>query len=348
MLGATEYAKGSEALQADIIVSLADVPYGRALVPKRVDKMLDRSTSWLREHVALRSENVDRPSKASLFASLLPLSCTAQQSYLDYIMEEAVDAVSGLALHNVAPLDDLPRQLRPLPRLGLLSPGTPHEVLRQILQGLDISTLPFITTATDAGIAFSFEFPAPAYEGEERTSRDALALGIDMWSSDHAADLSPLVPECDCYACTNHHKAYVQHLLVAKEMLGWVLLQIHNHHIIDKFFGSIRQGIADGKLEQQTGQFAEYYESHLPEGSGQGPRYVIQLSVGLGAQLTTSRLRGYQFSSQGPGEPKRNKAPYTTLNNDKADTSGAQGITVEAVAIDADGLEQQGFAAKEV
>ena len=277
VLGATEYAKGSEALQADIVVSLADVPYGRALVPKRVDKMLDRSTSWLREHVALRSESVDRSSKARLFASLLPLSCAAQQSYLDYITDEAADAVSGLALHDVAPLDDLPEQLRPLPRLGLISPGTPHEVLRQILQGIDISTLPFITIATDAGIAFSFEFPVPAHDAEVRTSREVLALGIDMWSSDHAADLSPLVSECDCYACSNHHKAYVQHLLVAKEMLGWVLLLINNHHIIDKFFASIRQGIADGKLEQQAEGCAKSYERHLPEGSGQGPRYVLQL-----------------------------------------------------------------------
>ena len=72
-------------------------------------------------------------------------------------------------------------------------------------------------------------------EGKDRGVRELEPLGLDLWSPTYATDLSPLREGCECYACGSHHRAYVRHLLDAKEMLGWVLLQIHNHHTLDVF-----------------------------------------------------------------------------------------------------------------
>ena len=41
-------------------------------------------------------------------------------------------------------------------------------------------------------------------------------------------DLNPLLPGCECHACRNHTRAYIHHLLNAKEMLAEILLYSHN------------------------------------------------------------------------------------------------------------------------
>jgi queuine tRNA-ribosyltransferase len=104
-------------------------------------------------------------------------------------------------------------------------------------------------------------------------------------------------------------------------MLGWVLLQIHNHHILSEFFRAIRESIRDGTFEAYADDFARAYESELPEKSGQGPR-----------------MRGYHFKSEGPGESKKNKAAWGNLGSDDQADGGlmAEGNSSE--------LEEKGFA----
>ncbi|KAI7568808.1 hypothetical protein KC317_g3866 [Hortaea werneckii] len=151
-----------------------------------------------------------------------------------------------------------------------------------------------------------------------------------MWSPSHSTSLTPLAENCTCYACTNHHCAYIQHLLVAKEMLGWVLLQIHNHHILDRFFDGIRKSIGTGTFEQERERFARVYDKNLPEKTGQGPR-----------------VRGYQFKSEGPGEPKKNTPNFKPFEDEKTLNDGNEVLADSAVPradANAAEMEKTGFA----
>lgn len=326
-LKAEDYATASENLKADIVVGLGDIPYGRALGSKRIEKATDRSIEWIQDHVRLRNASALSHEGGKLFASFLPVSCANQQFYIDSLTQDLVKDIQGLAVYDLSPLEDLPKPLHQLPRLAFTEPTNPHQVLQHISLGLDILTLPFVTSATDAGIALNFSFPAPDVKTADHGLTAPTSLGIDMWHPTHATDLTPLVQGCKCYACTNHHKAYLQHLLVAKEMLGWVLLQIHNHHIIEEFFSGVRESISHGTFAEEIERFGTKYESQLPEKTGQGPR-----------------VRGYQFKSEGPGEQKKNKPPFTTLDDRKEKLAEA---TTPNGSADAEELEEQGFAEKE-
>ncbi|CAK3938872.1 related to tRNA-guanine transglycosylase family [Lecanosticta acicola] len=300
LLQAEDYANTVEGLKADVVVGLGDIPYGRALGSKRIEKAVDRNIQWLQDHVAVREIGKDGP-QAKLFASLLPVSCAKQQFYIDCLTDELAHGVAGLAIYDADSLEDLPNSLSSLPRLSFLDPKCPMDVLRHVSSGIDIFTVPFIGAATDAGIALDFQFPAAVETASD--SPIPLPLGLDMWSPTHAVDLSPLSKDCFCYACSGHHRAYIQHLLAAKEMLGWVLLQIHNHHIMDRFFNGIRSSISNATFEQDMAHFEKFYERQMPEKTGQGPR-----------------VRGYQFKSEGPGpdrrgEAKKNKSAFHTLND---------------------------------
>ena len=268
-LSAEHYAEAAEQLKPDIVVGLADIPYGRALGSKRIQKATDRSIQWMEDHAVQRTHAAAGESQAKLFAPLLPVTCTNQQYYVDCLTQDIASGVHGLAIHSLDALEDLPEALGHLPRLGFTAPRSPHDVLDHIASGVDVVTIPFISTATDAGIALNFSF---SESQRPVTDGVSLPLGIDMWAASHAVDLSPLVEGCSCHACTNHHRAYMQHLLAAKEMLGWVLLQIHNHHLIERFFTAVRSSIAQSTFEQDVENFKKTYESRLPEKTGLGPR----------------------------------------------------------------------------
>ena len=313
------YATCIRGLRPDIAISLADVSYGTVPGSKRVVKMGDRTQQWLSELISGKDEG------QAIFAPVLPIDFHSQSEYVDHLADDLIDDISGLAFYDSNLIPDLPAtsSLCNLPRLSLDEPASPNHILRQISLGVDIFTIPFIGFATDAGIALSFRFPRPeSSDGTNTgTGSSVIPLGIDMWSPSHATSLLPLFTSCKCYTCTTHHRAYVQHLLSAKEMLGWVLLQIHNHHMISVFFTAVRESVRNGTFEADCEEFARVYESELPEKSGQGPR-----------------VRGYHFKSEKPGEAKKNKAAWGDLGN-FAQEDGVSLLLDDQVT----GLEEKGF-----
>jgi queuine tRNA-ribosyltransferase subunit QTRTD1 len=297
VLSNRSYVESLLKLRPDIGISLADVPYGTLPGTKRVAKMGDRTQEWLGQLITLKDED------QAVFAPVLPIDFHSQYQYLHYVADDIGPDISGLAFYDFNLLPDIPAttSLSQLPRLSLDEPTSPHHILRQISLGMDIFAIPFIGFATDAGIALTFRFPRPLPDDNTNgTGTSVVPLGIDMWTPSHAASLIHLSTSCKCYTCTSHHRAYIQHLLSAKEMLGWTLIQIHNHHILSEFFASIRDSIRNGTFERDQSEFAQVYESELPEKSGQGPR-----------------IRGYHFKSEGPGEAKKNKAAWGNLGSDE-------------------------------
>ena len=273
-------------LQPDVIVGLSDVPERRQTRGKRAMKMEDRTLRWTKQMIdSLASESADPtaqpiaeatrewPSGTAFFAPVLPISCEMQLSYLDFLEEER-HKLSGLAFYDAAIVADLPTGLEDMPRLCLDEPDTPHQLIDNVALGIDLFTVPFISTSTDAGIALDISFPPNQQQSRRDHSASQTSMGVDMWMSSHAGDLSPLRRDCQCYTCLTHHKAYVQHLLNAKEMLGWVLLQLHNLHVMQRFFTGIRSSIADGTFDESRKEFGRVYHPRLPERTGQGPRYV--------------------------------------------------------------------------
>ncbi len=250
----TDYAEAIRKLRPDIAVTMGDVLFGHKPGLKRKDAMGDRTLAWLKEQVYAMG-NEDGISRTALFAPILPIEAEQQTFYLDALQDELSESVSGLALYDSASVDAIPKNLRNLPRLSLGDATSPHRLLDAMALGIDAFTVPFITDATDAGIALDFSFPAHSGAKAEGLS----PLGIDMWSSTFANDVSPLSMDCQCYTCTNHHAAFVHHLLNAKEMLGWVLLQLHNHHVVDEFFSGARDSIRNGSFECDRVNFETIY-----------------------------------------------------------------------------------------
>lgn len=267
-LESDDYVEAAQKLRPDIILGMADYEYLKRPGVKRLEKMGDRTLAWTQNMVSRLHDNVDGSLATPFFAPVLPIEAGLQSEYLGTLQEELADSVSGWIIYDAASVGAIPPEMRHLPRLAMTELDGPHAVLNRISLGLDVLILSFIGEATDAGFALTFTFPGP----ERLQSGERLALGINMWLETYVSDLSPLAEDCTCYTCSNHHRAYIRHLLDAKEMLAWVLLQVHNHQIMDSFFDSVRRSMSNGTFENDCHIFEMSYERQFPARTGQGPR----------------------------------------------------------------------------
>lgn len=290
-----EYITATQILKPDIVVGPGDVAFVPAKPSqKRVEKATDRTAYWMKE-LLLRTQQdaVSMWPGYQIFAPVLPVPWEQQRWYTELLLEDEMRPfIAGLAVYDADDFHEPPDTLSCLPRLALTLPSSPAHILRQVWLGMDLFVLPFIGAATDAGIALDFSFPAPSAINGTYPS----PVGVDCWDPNYATDLSPLHDGCQCYTCQRHHRAYLQHLLHAKEMLGWVLLQVHNHHVMDEFFACIRSSIEKGTFERDMEAFNRYYERELPEKTGQGPRYVYLASFGRQALM----IEAFEATNESP------------------------------------------------
>ncbi len=122
----------------------------------------------------------------------------------------------------------------------LMGSGRPEEIIEAVSCGVDLFDCVVPSRFGRTGTAFSSQ--------GEVVVRDAPA----------ANDLGPLDKQCSCYTCQNFSRAYLRHLIKAKEMLGLQLVTYHNIFWYKQFMDKIREAISKGK-------FAEFKQDFLAE-----------------------------------------------------------------------------------
>lgn len=120
----------------------------------------------------------------------------------------------------------------------LMGVGTPANILEAVERGVDF---------------FDCVYPARnGRHGNAYTNHGKMTL----LNAKYELDDRPLDEGCQCPTCRNYSRAYIRHLLKAKEMLGLRLLVTHNLYFYNKMMEEIREAI-----EQH--RFAEYKKAKL-------------------------------------------------------------------------------------
>lgn len=85
---------------------------------------------------------------------------------------------------------------------------------------------------------------------------------INLNGAKYRDDFTAIDPDCDCYTCLSYTRAYVHHLLRAKERLAATLLSIHNETFIIKLVADMRSSIVAGNFESlKQSWLVRYYAS---------------------------------------------------------------------------------------
>ena len=130
---------------------------------------------------------------------------------------------------------DLPHD-RPRYLMGV---GKPSDLVGAVARGIDM-----------------FDCVLPTRSG--RTAQAWTRHGfLNLRNAKHAEDRTPIDPKCTCLACQEHSRAYLHHLTKAKEILGSILLTLHNLHYYQTLMREMREAIAAQAFSDFCAQFHE-------------------------------------------------------------------------------------------
>jgi queuine tRNA-ribosyltransferase len=228
------------ALGADVIMAFDECPPADASKAE-VAAATERTYRWLKRCVAAHQ----KPQQQALFGIV------QGGIYLDLRSQAVADLVAlelpGYAIGGVSVgeepelINATVKHTTPLlpankPRY-LMGVGTYQEMVKAIASGIDL-----------------FDCVIPTRFGRHGT---ALVNGsrINLKNAQYKRDYQPLDKFCPCYTCQNFTKAYLNHLVKSREMLGYILLSLHNITELICFTQKIRTAIFNNTFVEEFGSW---------------------------------------------------------------------------------------------
>jgi queuine tRNA-ribosyltransferase len=125
----------------------------------------------------------------------------------------------------------------------LMGVGTPYDLVESIARGVDM-----------------FDCVLPTRLARHHAAQ-TLQGRLNLGKAAYIRDEQPIDADCSCYTCKHFSRAYLRHLVNAKEMLAATLLSIHNIHTLIELSQRIRQSIID----QQFSEFRKQLLQTIPD-----------------------------------------------------------------------------------
>jgi queuine tRNA-ribosyltransferase len=221
---------------------------------------LARTVRWARRsQAAFRAEG---PSAQALFGIVQGGSFTdlRRQSVEETVaLGFAGYAIGGLAVGEPkSMLHDLAAQVAEALPAGraryLMGVGKPEDLVEAVARGVDMFDCVLPTRNARNGQAFTADGP------------------LSIKQARFASDPAPLEAGCGCEACRQFSRAYLRHLWMARELLAYRLLSLHNLHFFGRLMAAMREAIAAGAFRAFKARVFDRYAvssvalGRIPEG----------------------------------------------------------------------------------
>jgi len=123
----------------------------------------------------------------------------------------------------------------------LMGAGTPADIVGAVAEGVDMFDC--VLPTRNGRNAYAFTESGP----------------IRLRNSSHIGDNDPIEAGCECYCCENFSRGALRHFFNVKEMLGPILVSIHNLTFYQRLMRQIRQAIEQGCYGKWAGERLEKY-----------------------------------------------------------------------------------------
>jgi len=227
-------------LGADIIMAFDEcTPY--PCDHEYAKKSLERTTRWARR-CKVAHKNTEKQSLFGIIQGSTYADLRIQSANQIVELDFPGYAIGGLSVGEPAEemyamLDvTVPVLPKDKPRY-LMGVGSPDYLIEGAIRGIDM-----------------FDCVLPTRIGRNGTVLTSEGR-IIVRDAKYAKDFSKLDPNCDCYACTNFSRAYIRHLLKAREILGVRLTTWHNIKFLLDLMKNIREAIIEDRLGDFRNEF---------------------------------------------------------------------------------------------
>ncbi|CAH0517309.1 unnamed protein product [Peronospora belbahrii] len=236
VISTEEFMQAAQLLQLELIVPLADEISGTQFFAFAV--VVGGNDQILRQVSA--TETCKRDIQVVLLSGLSFCNDRAKRLELIDIIVKAVTLVS-------------------LPRL-ISGIGHPLDVLDTFNRGVDAFVSPYPDNATKAGSVLVFWI---SDDDNGSSARERFGGLLHLREKRFATDFSPLMAGFDCFTCQKYSRAYVHHMLNVREMLGAILLYLHNLQHYYRFFREIRAVIIADRFSAYHAKFASKFKEKV-------------------------------------------------------------------------------------
>ncbi len=226
-------------LGADIIMAFDQCsPYGADYDFSKT--ALKRTLSWLdRCYNAHKNDNqaLFPIVQGNMYKDLRLLSLKETIPYAKHGI-----AIGGLSVGEPKPLmyelmdEMLPFYPTNVPRY-LMGVGSPDCLIEGVRRGIDMFDCVLATRIARNGTAL--------------TSKGKIVVRNGIYKE----DFTPLDDECDCYACRNYTKAYLRHMINVGEMMGGMMLSLHNITYLNNLMAQVREAILNDSFTEFATEF---------------------------------------------------------------------------------------------
>ncbi len=220
-----------QALGADCIMCLDECPPHSA-APEKLENAVERTTRWAR-----RCREAHRNAQQALFGIVQGGTSPQlrERSARDLLpLDFPGYAVGGLSVGETPQemydtLEVTVPMLPPDRPRYLMGVGRPIDLIEGVLRGIDL-----------------FDCVMPTRNARNATAFTSRGI-VRMRNLAHQRDESPLDPECDCPTCCRFSRGYLRHLFISQEMLGPMLLSVHNLAHYQRVMRGLREAIVAGR-----------------------------------------------------------------------------------------------------
>ncbi|MDR0949847.1 MAG: tRNA guanosine(34) transglycosylase Tgt [Lachnospiraceae bacterium] len=143
--------------------------------------------------------------------------------------------------------------------IGVLAVGESHEEMYEVLEAvvpllptdkptylMGVGTPLNILEGVERGVDF-FDCVYPSRNGRHGHLYTNHGK-INLFNAKYETDPAPIEEGCGCPTCKRYSRAYLRHLLKAKEMLGMRLCVMHNLYFYNTMMSEIREAISEGRF----------------------------------------------------------------------------------------------------
>ncbi len=234
-LSPEESIRIQKVLNSDIVMIMDECPK-KSLDYSKIKKSMELSINWAKRSKKAFGKNPHKGLfgiiQGGLFKDLRSIS-------LKKLVNIGFDgyAVGGLAVGETQSemfkvLDNITNSMPVNKPRYLMGVGTPSDILGAVKRGIDMFDCVLPTRSGRTGLAFT-------WNGR-----------INIRNSKYQKDNSPIDADNDNFSLNKYSKNYLNHLFNTNEMLGSMLLTLHNINFYQQLMRTIRKNIKNGTFQQ--------------------------------------------------------------------------------------------------
>ncbi|KAK9891433.1 hypothetical protein WA026_014670 [Henosepilachna vigintioctopunctata] len=265
------YMDTVQSFKPDMYHLLSDGDTNLSSPQKRLTKAVDNTISFHKECLEIHRNSKNLKNCLVIAPVAGGYSIPHRKNCLDNILLDDQEVGGYLidGLHNNGPevefipfveiqpiVEFIIKNVPPSKLRAIQGCWNPLIIIKLVKLGVDVFDTSYCRVLTERSAAMTFPIDI---------TEDITPYEINLRQLRYIDDFQPILNGCQCPACLKYSRGYIHHLLSVQELLGPILIMIHNIHHFLRFFEKIRDCVAKDTLDELESRMEIHFQRYQQE-----------------------------------------------------------------------------------